>query len=65
MVFTGTEETNRRERQERQEITERKSIAVRFLGKRLESIYSMSAETQSFCRKIILSFGRCLSSTTE
>jgi hypothetical protein len=45
--------------------TEKKSIAVRFLGKRLESIYLMSAEMQSFCRKIILSFGRCLSSTTE
>jgi hypothetical protein len=37
-----------------------KSIAVRFLGKRLESIYSTSAEVQSFCRKINLSLGRPL-----
>jgi hypothetical protein len=37
-----------------------KSAAVRVLGKRLESIDSTSAETQSFCRKIILSSARPL-----
>jgi hypothetical protein len=42
-----------------------KNIAISFFGKRLESIYSTSAEMQSFCRKIILSFGRCFASTTE
>jgi hypothetical protein len=48
---------NRQDHQERQEM---KSIAAGFSGKRLESTYPKSAETQSFCRQIILSSDRPL-----
>jgi hypothetical protein len=57
MIFTEAEESNRQDHQERQEV---KSIAASFSGKGLESTYPKSAETQSFCRQIILSSGRPL-----